>query len=330
MSTANALQSEQASLRFLYRILLDFATVILCQVRNVPVNDSTARAYLERVRFVNIAMNLNTILELTEYTYPDNSYGTTFNQVCSEFLLLCETLISDDVLKNKQYHAHDAAKTNLDNKVCAHNPLRKLTHLSSISQDNLTKLLFLDSRRPTQTITDFEAEEDITVGEHWLAYLDVGKMLYEDNEFQRQVRRIEATATEQITLSMSKTHPKSASVACQEAIKCSLSDTQETVEVNPNGAPSPVIDKVKECGVSGHGVPSLKTRPSTQQTFLTKSPLIESELGHRSIWRSAWNNIKEYDFLCDNSQHELMRQPEPPPPSREFRVALLDANKSSS
>lgn len=115
---ANALQPEQASVQFLCRILLDFATVILCEVRNAPVNDSTARAYLERVRFVNIAMNLNTILELTEDSYPDNSCGAPFNQVCSEFLLFCETLISDDVLKNKQYHAHDDAKGNFENKVC--------------------------------------------------------------------------------------------------------------------------------------------------------------------------------------------------------------------
>lgn len=119
MTTAtNMLQSEQASLKLLRRILLDFATVILCAVRNAAVNDSTACAYLERVRFVNIAMNLNTILEMTEESYWDTSYCTTFKHVCSEFLLLCESLISDDALKKTQYYAQNGAGEILYNKVC--------------------------------------------------------------------------------------------------------------------------------------------------------------------------------------------------------------------
>lgn len=119
MTTAsNMLQSEQASLMLLRRILLDFATAMLCVVRNAAVNNSTACAYLERARFFNIVMSLDTLLEMTGDSYCDTSHCTTFNHVCSEFLLFCESLISDDALKKAQYCVQNRAEDNLYNKVC--------------------------------------------------------------------------------------------------------------------------------------------------------------------------------------------------------------------
>lgn len=155
-----------------------------------------------------------------------------------------------------------------------------------------------------QGAPDIEAEEDMTVGEHWLPYLDVEEMIYGKGEFRKQIRHLEGTTIEQLSLSMSSRASKSPEATCQEDFGRQTSDAQEAVQVNPTEA-KPVTKKVKEYGISDREISSPDTRPPSQHVSFKNVASAGQGLGQRFSWRLSWHKIKGYDFCVMTSELRL-------------------------